>query len=435
MMRRLSLFAQITIIFIAAFIITSLLLGVFITRGLDNIFENTVYERLEAEGKSIRLAGVRDTYEIVDGIAYIRYSKVNNTYIKSDNMMPYINNEMIRLLLGKATTQTKYQGRYSNDIADNQVYYIILNYQGVLGFSDDIFIVITDSTIKNNLVKATRRRIYFVSLIAFSFGYIIILLWIIKFIDDTKKISFSLKKMGENHYKNSISTKRKDEVGDLARDIESMRKRLIDNELLKQEVVQKISHDLKTPIALISSYVEAYEDGVCDVDELAAIAKKETARLHTKVTKLLNLTRLGYIDTDVATAGATHMQSLIEDVVKLYSYQDKIDISMDLADASFLGDEESWRIVAQNILDNAMRYAKSKVDVKLVDSKLIILNDGVKIDDKLLPNIFSAYEKGKDGSSGLGLYIVKKTIEVFGYEIDAENIDSGVCFVIKKKSI
>ncbi len=435
-MKRLSLATQITLIFIAAFILTSLLLGVFITRRLDNLYENTIYEKLEAEAKAIRFAQNKKNYESAENIAFIKYIKLDNTYFASDNIMPYIDEEAISLLIGRAVAQTTYQARYENTVDGRQIYYVVLNYQGILGLSEDALIIIADSSIKRAMVVETRRQIYFVCLISFSLGYIIILIWITKFIDDTKKISFGLKKIGENHYKTRVTTKRKDEIGDLVDNIESMRQKIIENEQLRQEIIQGVSHDLKTPITLISSYAEAYEEGMCKADEMAQIAKKETKRLNAKVTKLLNLSRLGYIDTNVSTAGTTDMKSLLDELAGLYGYQNKIKISLDLLDAEFLGDRESWFICAQNILDNALRYANSEITIKLEPDKLMIANDGKKIDEKILPKIFDTYEKSADGNFGIGLSIVKRTVEIFGYEAKAENVEDGVSFsIIKKQSI
>jgi len=139
-MKKLSLTAQITIIFTLAFLLTSVHLGIFIPRRLDSLYENTIYEKLEAEGKAIRLAQRKKEYETTDNIAFIRYNKDANTYFTSPNLMPYIDGEVINLLIGKATAQTTYQARYENAVNGENIYYVVLNYQGVFGLSEDIFI-------------------------------------------------------------------------------------------------------------------------------------------------------------------------------------------------------------------------------------------------------------------------------------------------------
>jgi len=49
----------------------------------------------------------------------------------------------------------------------------------------------------------------------------------------------------------------------------------------------------------------------------------------------------------------------------------------------------------------------------------------------VLDRIFLPYVKGSKGQTGLGLSIVKKTVNVFGYDITAENTDKGVIFIIR----
>jgi two-component system sensor histidine kinase CssS len=264
-------------------------------------------------------------------------------------------------------------------------------------------------------------------------GYFIILAWITKFINDIRKTSATLDRIGENHYRTKVKTRRRDEMGELVANIENMRLKIIENERMRQEIIQGVSHDLKTPIALISSYAEAYEDGMCEAGEMAQIAKKETRRLNAKVTKLLNLTRLGYIDKNPKTIKKIDMKKLIGELIDLYNFQEKIKIETDLCQCEFMGDRESWFIAIQNIFDNAMRYAKSKILISLKPDSLTIANDGKPIDDRVFPSIFEAFEKGTDGNFGIGLSIVKRTVEMFGYHIKAENIPEGVSFTIFKQ--
>ena len=55
-----------------------------------------------------------------------------------------------------------------------------------------------------------------------------------------------------------------------------------------------------------------------------------------------------------------------------------------------------------------------------------------KIDNAIISNLFLPYTKGKKGQTGLGLSIVKRTVNLFGYNITATNYDNGVAFVIYK---
>lgn len=430
-MRKLSLSLQITLVFLAAFILTSILLGTLITRRLDNVYENNIYDSLEAEGKALKQTQNKSEFQLEEGIYYISYSSKEKTYNASDDINDLLDENSVKLLINKASDQESSTMRYANTVDDKVIYYVVIHYQGFFDIQkDDVLIILTDERMKSMMVRETTLQILLVSLISFVFGYLIILLWVSRLVRDTKKISDFLNKMGDNHYKMGIMTKRQDEIGDMVDNIEIMRMKIIRNEKQKQEIIQGISHDLKTPIAIIQSYAEALKDGMCDPKEVAAITERESMRLNDKVTKLLHLSRLNYIDAKNRDYGSFRIDDLIRELVISYHYQTKAKIELVLSEVNFVGDKESWRIALENIMDNAIRYAKTIVRIELKNNELSIYNDGSHIDDKQLTNIFNAYEKSVDGKFGLGLSIVKRTVEMFGYHIYADNYDNGVIFII-----
>ena len=97
-------------------------------------------------------------------------------------------------------------------------------------------------------------------------------------------------------------------------------------------------------------------------------------------------------------------------------------------------DEKSIRRVFLNIIENALRYAKSEIIIscKLTDGKIIITitNDGENIKSKDMPYIFDRFYKGDKGKSGIGLSIVKSIIEKHKGDIYCENTNNGVKFTI-----
>ena len=60
-------------------------------------------------------------------------------------------------------------------------------------------------------------------------------------------------------------------------------------------------------------------------------------------------------------------------------------------------------------------------------------NDGEKIPEELIENIFLPYTKGPKGQTGLGLGVVKSSVNLFGYEVKAENREKSVAFIIYKE--
>ena len=80
-----------------------------------------------------------------------------------------------------------------------------------------------------------------------------------------------------------------------------------------------------------------------------------------------------------------------------------------------------------------MRYTNENIKITLKQNKLILYNDGDAIDKDFLEVIFTPFRKGIKGEFGLGLSIVKKTLEMMGYDINIKNEKKGVSFIITEK--
>lgn len=435
-MKNLRLSIQVTLVFIAAFIITGVLVIFAVTKSAENIFEDIVYQRLEAEGKAIAQTSDAAGFQLESGIAAVQYSSETQTFTASENIGEYADAAAVPWLIGKAVEQTASSGRYVNTIAGKQIFYVVLKYHGFFEVQNhDIFIVMTDSAMKEAMIENLQSQVLTIFLISFLLGYLIVLYWIFKLVRDTRRISSSLKTFGINDYQSKVETPRRDEIGDLVKSIELMRGKIIENEKQKQEIIQGVSHDLKTPIAIIRSHAEALDDGLCEPGEVTKVIESECIRLDGKVTELLNLTRLNYFDLNREMIGDIRMDLLVEETVKRYRHLTKAKFALNLKPVSFFGDRESWRVALQSILDNAVRYAKTKIEITLKNDALAVCNDGPKIDEERLPNIFEVFEKSADGNFGIGLSTVKRTAELFGYTVAAKNTGDGVCFEIFKAMI
>ena len=77
-----------------------------------------------------------------------------------------------------------------------------------------------------------------------------------------------------------------------------------------------------------------------------------------------------------------------------------------------------------------MRYAENTIKITAKPNKLILYNDGDQIDNDFLEVIFTPFRKGIKGEFGLGLSIVKKTLNIMGYDITIKNEKKGVSFII-----
>ncbi|MBF0104408.1 MAG: PAS domain S-box protein [Deltaproteobacteria bacterium] len=227
----------------------------------------------------------------------------------------------------------------------------------------------------------------------------------------------------------------------------SKRKRL---DQLKDDFLSTVSHEIRTPISTLKMGIDNLEasiNGRFQKDEGAIfdVLKRNTERLERLVKDLLDLSRYesGKMELDLQTV---NIKSLINDIIQEFQcsaerhlvYLEgvyKTDLPLFMADPDLLG-----RLLT-NLVDNAIRFAKSKVTVRArkvdFDLEISVSNDGPKINPDQVKNIFNKFvqinrphgDSGYQGT-GLGLAICSKIIMLHGGKIRVENSEEhGVQFI------
>ena len=77
-------------------------------------------------------------------------------------------------------------------------------------------------------------------------------------------------------------------------------------------------------------------------------------------------------------------------------------------------------------------YAEKEIKITVKPNKIVFYNDGPPIDKDLLKVIFVPFRKGMKGEFGLGLSIIKKSLNLMEYDITIKNQKKGVSFIITK---
>ena len=307
-------------------------------------------------------------------------------------------------------------------------------------FSDDQFVLV--SIISQNYIYEFKTALEN-GVIGLTFRVIIglfflFLLWVFSIITPLNQIRHYINKIrvGENA---ELNISRNDEIGELAEALKDMNTEISKNQRTKEELIQNISHDLKTPIAIIKSYSESIKDGIYPygtLEKSVDIIIDNANRLEKKVYNLNTFNKLEYLkDSD----DETNMFKVINDsILSVEAIRNDIKVKANLdKDVMFHGTEDAWLTVVENLLDNALRYARKKVIINLEPESLEIINDGEQMSQERIDKLFKPYEKGNKGNFGLGLSIVKKTCDTYGYNVVGENMDDGVVFRIyttKKKT-
>lgn len=231
--------------------------------------------------------------------------------------------------------------------------------------------------------------------------------------------------------------KSKDELEDINKELLYMLKKLRDANKNQKEFFQNTSHELKTPLMSIQGYAEAIKDGVMEEDEVQNaldIIIEESKCLSNVITSVLYLSSIDKverydnkkdtwinIDERIERWRSLSENLLIDKEVELV---DNIPVNLEI----FMMQEKVDKLV-NNLLGNALRYAKSKIEVEFYikdnNAHILISDDGKGFDDSDVEKIFDRFYKGEGGKNGLGLAIVKAIVDNYEGKIMAYNGENG----------
>jgi two-component system sensor histidine kinase CssS len=251
-----------------------------------------------------------------------------------------------------------------------------------------------------------------------------------------------VRRIANREWYEPLECDRNDEIGLLGKSIERMRERLVYQNEAQQSFLQYISHELKTPVMVIRSYAQAIADGVFPRGGLEGsinVIDEEASHLEKRIKDLLYLTKLDYIFTLEPRFETINIDELIDNIVELLRWQrPELEWNLDTKELTIIGDIEQWKIALENILDNQIRYAQSKICIKVsedIDEQNSILikigNDGPPIEAGLFDKLFVKYEHGYKGQFGLGLAIVGQIAAHHNAKVWAANETAGVYFYIQ----
>ena len=261
----------------------------------------------------------------------------------------------------------------------------------------------------------------------------IIMLWANQLVKKIYHLKEKVDNLDNDEYVDKKQYTFDDELTSLSNAIDDMKATLKKQDEYKNQMYQNISHDFKTPLTVIKSHIEAIEDGIMDPQTGGAIIKEQLKKLEIKVHSLLYLNKLVYLKDLEKTSEKINVKPIIESSIEKFKIQ-RPDVEFAVASSGrmvFNGTHDMWEAIIDNLLNNFIRYATKEIKITFKNNRITFYNDGPHIDTDILNNIFTPYKKGIKGQFGLGLSIVKKTLNLLGYEISVVNEKKGVSFIIK----
>lgn len=404
------------------FVILFIILGLVLPKMLIPVAENNIYNYLR---EPLQLVNGNVDYKLLDTeIAYIYV--VGDSVLTTKNLQAELDIDNVSSLMKKITNEygkLKYKHKY--------YYYYAIENERVkkIAITNDSYINKTKTEILGSIFPVVLGTCLLIGLILVAWSTIIV--------KKIEKLKDKVDNIDNPDYNHKLDFEVDDEIKSLGLAIEDMRLSLINQEEYRNQMYQNISHDFKTPLTVIKSYIEAVEDGVEDEATALNVIKEQTSKLEQKVHSLLYLNKLDYLkDSKNIELVPVDMEEIIKtEVEKFKFYRKELNFIVEYDKKSqFVGTVENWETILDNLLGNFIRYATTTIKITAKQNKLILYNDGDNISNDYLEGIFTPFRKGIKGQFGLGLSIVKKTLNIMNYDITINNEKKGVSFIITKRT-
>lgn len=216
---------------------------------------------------------------------------------------------------------------------------------------------------------------------------------------------------------------------------------------MRKEFLANVSHELKTPIALIQGYAEGLSEGINDDPESRGfycdVIVDEAAKMNHMVQKLLTLNQLEF-GNDVVNMERFDLTALVRNYVQsasILTKQNGIEVRLKEEGPLYVwGDEFKAEEVLMNYFSNAVNHcSKEKIIVISLERRednirIGVFNTGEPIPEEAMPHLWEKFYKvdkartREYGGSGVGLSIVKAIMESMNRAYGAENYTNGVLF-------
>jgi signal transduction histidine kinase len=270
-----------------------------------------------------------------------------------------------------------------------------------------------------------------------------------------QSISDATKKVAQGDFTVRIDTLHEEEKEDyldlMIRDLNTMIAELGSIETLKTDFVSNVSHEIKTPIAVIQNYARLLKSDTLTEQERKDYSETiydAANRLNTLITNILRLNRLENQRLSTVAAPFDLSAQITECLLgfEMVWEEKQIEIEPEIEDGlAVIADKELLSIVWNNLLSNAFKFTEQGGTVSVTlkregEYALVMIRDtGCGITPEAVRHIFDKFYQG-DAShatqgNGLGLALVKRILDMTGGEIRVDsNLGEGSTFAVKLRA-
>lgn len=415
-----------------------------------NYLYTTRYLENDTKNKMVELVNVVDVEQLK---LKQKYDAKSGAYFRYMNMEEQSELNSLFKLFNKLEMKTNIRDIPVGDyvVKEIKLSRITNHFYLIKKISEKEVITVTTEIINPKLIKEIIFRFYKIySLIAVPLIFLVTYKLSQKFakpIETLEKISTQI---SNSNFTETVDIKSKNELERLGNNINKMAKQLqnnieelrVLNERLKKELKEKeslleteknfmraIGHELKTPVAIITGYIEALQDEMIeekDIKKTYEIIYSEGMSISKLVKDINDYLKLEFHHGEPIFE-STNIKSLIENSLEKYYLdilQREIKLNKIYEEVEIKTDTKLLGIVLNNLLTNALTYVdeRKELEIELTKNELKISNSSEYISKETFEKIFNPFYKidksrnRKYGGTGLGLSIVKNLLEILKLE-------------------
>ena len=399
-------------------------------------------------------------------------SSTGTAFFGSGRDRDFLAQKVQRYVLGQGGNRSKILKEHENYVVEtNQDFRNNSSYMESWGFFGDnstLFIMSMPlASIRESVVLSNRFTTY-VGLVALVLGSVLMYFVTRRVTNPLRRLATLSERMSNldfdaryegdsgdeigvlGHSMNTLSEQLKETIGALQeanRQLQHDIQEKIQIDEMRKEFIANVSHELKTPIALIQGYAEGLTEGMCEDAESRSyyceVIMDEAGKMNKMVKQLLTLTALEF-GNDTPMMEPFDLAELIGDLVessRILTEQNHARVEVETEHPLYVvGDEFKIEEVLTNFLTNALNHLDGERIIRIRTErvedqvKVRVFNTGNPIPEEDLPNLWTKFfkvDKARTrayGGSGIGLSIVKAIMDAHHQSCGVENAEGGVEF-------
>lgn len=242
------------------------------------------------------------------------------------------------------------------------------------------------------------------------------------------------------------SLKRYDEYDNIMENLNKMAAELSKTEVLRTDFISNVSHELKTPLAVIQNYATAIQNEKLDSETRNQYAKILVATSKRLTDLIVNILKLNKLENQEIKSDSKRIrldEMLAETILQYEELLESknLQVDCDMDEITVYSSENFLGIVWSNLFSNAIKFTKAggKISVRLKNENgnavVKISDTGCGISKEVGEHIFEKFYQGDASHSqegnGLGLALIKKVIDIIGGEISVQSeVGKGSVFTV-----